>query len=422
MSFVADLHLHSSFARATSKDLGFENLARWAKIKGIDLLASADFTHPAWFTETQSKLRETGDGLYEYDGVKFVLGTEVSCNAYQDGRNRRIHMLLFAPSLDAVERINTALSSSGRLESDGRPTLHISPRDLTSLLLDVDMRCFVIPAHAWTPWFGVFGSKSGFDSLEQCFGDNISYIYAVETGLSSEPAMNWRVPELDGLSIVSFSDAHSLPKMGRELTVFEGDPTYDGLVESLKNQSIAYTIEFFPEEGKYHYSGHRKCGISYSPESVKKHGRKCPVCERRLTLGVMQRVDELAGREVKTWNDDKGFTKTDNNRPPFKMLVALRQIIAESMGKGVTTKTVQSQYIKLVNQLGTELAVLMDVSIDDIAKVSGERTAEGVAKVRRGDIIIEPGYDGLYGTVKVWPDHLEEESAVEEQAQMSMKL
>ena len=220
MTYVADLHLHSYFARGTSKELNFENLARWARIKGIDLLASADFTHPAWLSETGRKLSEAGNGLYEHDGVSFVLGTELNCSGYQGDRHRRVHLLVFAPSLAVVERINAALAARGNLTSDGRPTIQMRPRDLVSTLLDIDGRCLVVPAHAWTRGFGVFGSKSGFDSLEECFGDAADHIYAIETGLSSDPAMNWRIPELDNRSIVSFSDAHSLPKMGRELTAF----------------------------------------------------------------------------------------------------------------------------------------------------------------------------------------------------------
>ena len=404
MTCVADLHLHSSFARGTSKALNFENLTRWARIKGIDLLASADFTHPAWFQETRSKLRDTGDGLYEHGGIRFILGTEVSCSTDQGGRHRRVHLLVFAPSLDTVERVNASLADKGALWSDGRPTLQMSPRDLVSTLLALDGQCLIVPAHAWTPWFGIFGSKSGFDSLEECFGDAADHIYAIETGLSSDPGMNWRVPELDNRSIVSFSDAHSLPKLGRELTAIGGEFTYDGVVEALKTQNIEYTVEFFPEEGKYHYSGHRKCGVTYSPEEVETNGPICSVCGRRLTLGVMQRVDELAAREAKTWTDDDGFIRGDNSRPPYKTLVGLQQIIAESLGVGVNTKKVQDAYLSLVGQCGNELSVLMDAPVSDIANVSGEKLAEGVSRVRRGDISIEPGYDGLYGTVKIWSD------------------
>ena len=405
MTYAADLHLHSHFARATSKELTFENLAKWARIKGIDLLASADFTHPAWFEETRRKLRETGDGLYEHAGVRFILGTEVNCNAEQGGRHRRIHLLVFAPELDTVVRINEALKAYGHLWGDGRPTLHITPRDLVALLLGLDSRCLIIPAHAWTPWFGVFGSKSGFDSLEECFLDMAGHIYAVETGLSSEPAMNWRVPELDDRSIVSFSDAHSLPKMGRELTVFDGELSYAGLVDSLKTQGVAYTTEFFPQEGKYHYSGHRKCGVRLSPTEVGSNDRRCPSCGRPMTLGVMQRVEELATRDAEAQLDDDGFTRAaDNGRPPFKMLVALDQIIAESLGVGTNTKRVRAEYSRLVGELGNELSVLTEVAVGEVESVSGEKIAEGVGRVRRGEVSIEPGYDGQYGTVRVWPE------------------
>ena len=405
MSYSADLHLHSSFARGTSKELRFETMARWAKIKGIDLLASADFTHPVWFQKTKQTLRETGDGLYEYEGVKFILGTEVSCASGDVGSKRRVHLLIFAPSIETVERVNSALSPRGKLGSDGRPSLHLSPRDLTLALIEIDPRCFVIPAHAWTPWFGVFGSKSGFDSLEECFGDTADYVYAIETGLSSEPAMNGRVPELDNRSIVSFSDAHSLPKMGRELTVFAGDPSYDGLVEALREQRVDYTVEFFPEEGKYHYSGHRKCGVSFAPRDRDEIDVRCPECGRLLTLGVMQRVEELAKRPpAVTSTDSTGLTSNGNGRPPFRMLVSLQQIVSESLSVGPNTKTVLRQYSKLCEELGSELAVLTEAPVADIARVSGERVAEGVGRVRSGDISIEPGYDGQYGKVKVWPD------------------
>ena len=404
MSYAADLHLHSPYARGTSNKLRFEGLAHWAKLKGIDLLASADFTHPDWFRETASTLGEAGDGLYEYGGVKFVLGTEVSCNAQQGGRSRRVHMLIFAPSMEAVQRINSTLASHGKLESDGRPILHLSPRELTLTLLELEPRCFVIPAHAWTPWFGVFGSKSGFDSLEECFGDAAVHVRAVETGLSSEPAMNHRVSELDQRSIVSFSDAHSLPKMGRELTVFAGEPSYDGLVEALDGQKIEYTVELFPEEGKYHYSGHRKCGVSLSPSEVREVGPRCPRCGRPLTLGVMQRVEELSDRPpAATYVNGKGLTSVGNGRPPFRMLVSLQQIVSESLGVGGNTKTTQREWLKLCQELGSELQVLVEASAEDVARVSCDRVAEAVVRVRTGRVSIEPGYDGRYGAVSVWP-------------------
>ena len=402
MIYSADLHLHSPFARATSRQLTFDNMAKWARIKGIDLLASADFTHPDWFAHTRRTLRPTGDGLYEYGGARFVLGTEVNCNGYQGGRNRRIHMLMFAPDMDCVERVNSALSDKGLLASDGRPTLHLTPRELLELLLDIDERMMLIPAHAWTPHFGIYGSKTGFDSLEECFGELTPHIYAIETGLSSDPAMNWRMPELDGVSIVSFSDAHSLPKMARELTIIDGELSYDGLRRALKAQSIAYTVEFFPEEGKYHNSGHRKCGVNLSPDEVATSGDACPACGRRMTLGVSQRTEQLSQRRVNTHKDGDGMARGDSGRPPFRSLVGLQQIVAESLGRGVNTKGVQAQYFRLIDELGSELHILIDAGIADIAVVGGERIAEGVARVRKGDIVIEPGYDGVFGKVSVW--------------------
>ena len=408
MTYVADLHLHSPYAIATSKDLSFENLVKWAGIKGIDLLASADFTHPLWFEETKAKLRETGDGLLKLQdspdsSVRFVLGTEVNCNAKQGERSRRVHVLVFAPGLEVVARINARLSDHGLLTGDGRPTLHLTPRELLELLLEIDEHNFVIPAHVWTPWFGIFGSKSGFDSLEECFGDLTNRVYAIETGLSSDPAMNWGVSELNEKSIVSFSDAHSLPKMGRELTVFDGELSYLGLLRSLKSQGIAYTVEFFPEEGKYHNSGHRKCGVSLSPAEAAEIGDRCPVCGRLMTHGVAYRMAARTSREVKTWTDEDGFTRAEDGRPPFWSLVGLQQVIAESLGRGVNTKGVMDRYVDVVSEFGGELATMMDAPLSDLTRSAGERIAEGIGRVRRGDVYIESGYDGKFGNMSVWP-------------------
>ena len=402
MTYVADLHLHSPYARATSRELTFDNMARWARVKGIDLLASADFTHPVWFSETKRALRPLGNGLYERNGARFVIGTEVNCSGMQGGRNRRVHMLMFAPCIGAAERINAALGGKGALAADGRPTLRMTPRELLALLLDIDDRAMLIPAHAWTPHFGIYGGRSGFDSLAECFGDLAPHIRAIETGLSSDPAMNWRIPELDDVSIVSFSDAHSLPKMGRELTVIDGELSYEGLRGSLSEQRIAYTVEFFPEEGKYHNSGHRRCGVSLSPREALSAGGRCPECGGRLTPGVLERVESLAraaqGEGGLAHGNGKG------KRPPFKSLVGLQQIIAESVGRGVNTKGVQGLYMRMVDEIGSELHILTEAAIWDIEAVGGERIAEGVERVRKGDIVIEPGYDGVYGKVSVWRD------------------
>ena len=408
MTYTADLHIHSSYAYATSRDLNFENLAYWAKLKGIDLLASADFTHPEWFEESCAKLNDIGDGLYEHDGVKFILGTEVSCVARMHGRGRRTHMLVFAPSLDTVARINQALAETGaKLDGDGRPTLTMSPRDLLEMLLSVDPRCFVIPAHVWTPWFGLFGSKSGFDSLEECFGDLTEHVMAVETGLSADPTMCRRVPDLDDLSIVSFSDAHSLPKLARELTIFDGELSYDGLVESLRSHDIAYTVEFYPEEGKYHLSGHRKCGVRYDPEEVSTIGSACPVCGRAMTLGVMQRVEDLAQRESTSVVGNDGMVTSPDGRPPYRSLVSLQQVLSETLGFGVNTKRVRTAYMSLVETFGSEMNVLIEAPTSELAEAlpdHGPKLAEGIGRVRSGSIHIEPGFDGQFGVVKVWPD------------------
>lgn len=409
MTYVADLHLHSPYARATSRELTFDNMARWARVKGIDLLASADFTHPVWFAETKRALRPLGNGLYERNGARFVIGTEVNCSGMQGDRNRRVHMLVFAPCIGSAERINAAISGKGALAADGRPTLRMTPRELLALLLDIDDRAMLIPAHAWTPHFGIYGSRSGFDSLAECFGDLAPHIRAIETGLSSDPAMNWRIPELDDVSIVSFSDAHSLPKMGRELTVIDGDLSYDGLRAALNEQRIAYTVEFFPEEGKYHNSGHRRCGVSLSPEDALSAGGRCPECGGRLTPGVLERVESLA----RAAQGGDGLARgSGRGRPPFRSLVGLQQIIAESVGRGVNTKGVQARYMRMVEDLGSELHILTAADVGDIEAVGGERIAEGVERVRKGDIVIEPGYDGVYGKVSVWRDDAERQLAL----------
>ena len=397
--YAADLHVHSPHSRATSRELTLPNLARWARLKGIDLLATGDFTHPTWLAELRENLTETSEGLYAYDGVSFVIGGEVACMAEQGGRKRRVHALIFVPGLDAAERVNAALAKLGDLASDGRPVLRASPRQLLSLLLEVDERCILIPAHVWTPWFGLYGSKSGFDSLAECFGDDAPRILAVETGLSSDPAMNWRISELDDVAIVSFSDAHSLPRLGRELTVFDGDLSYGGLLESLRTQSIAYTVEFFPEEGKYYHSGHRKCGVRLTPGEAVRHGGRCPECGRKLTLGVAQRVEELASRPAPAQTREAGLVCGQTGRPPFRPLIALQQLIAENVGRGVNTKGVRAEYLRLVCEFGSELALLVHAPVGDVALAAGERLAQSVDNVRRGRVGLEPGYDGVYGRV-----------------------
>ena len=413
MTYIADLHLHSAYAYATSKAMTLENLARWAKIKGIDLLASADFTHPVWFAELDRKLKPDGAGLYQFDGVHFVLGTEVSCVYQQGGRQRRVHVLLLAPDLETVARLNLALAGHGNLKADGRPTLTLSARDLTALILDISPQCIALPAHAWTPWYGVFGSRSGFDSLEECFLDLAPAITAIETGLSSDPAMNWGVPDLLDQTIVSFSDAHSLPKLAREVTAFPGPLTYSGLLDALNKNRVAYTVEFYPEAGKYHYDGHRKCGVGQPPEEIPRTANPCPVCGKALTLGVLNRTASLSAGSLSAGSLSyggtvgirgvDGFIQSPDGRPPFIRLVPLQEIIAQVLGQNPSTRNVQTIYFQMIEQVGSEIDLLINATHEDLARVSGERIAQAIDQVRAGDIRVEPGYDGVFGKVSLAP-------------------
>lgn len=393
-------------------------IARWAAKKGIGLVGAPDWTHPLWLRELKENLIEVGQGIYvaktDLKGPKFVLSTEISSIYTQGGKSHRIHNLVLAPSFAVVDKINDRLRQRGvNLFADGRPTAGLSSIELCELVFSVSTDCLVIPAHAWTPWYSLYGSRSGFNSIKECFGEFADQIKAVETGLSSDPAMNWRIGELDSRTIVSFSDAHSPAKLGREATVFEIPDTkilrYKDIKRAIENQEIAYTIEFYPEEGKYHYTGHRKCNIVQNPEQTKKLGETCPVCGRALTVGVMHRVEELATRtaeEVKIkekiiGNGVRGIIW--NNRPPYIRLVPLMEILAESLNTGFSSQKVINEYNKLTDNLGPEMAVLIDASLDKIAKISGEKVTQGIKKVRLGDIVIDPGYDGVFGTVKIWP-------------------
>lgn len=407
MTYIADLHLHSAYAYATSSALTLPNLAEWAKVKGIDLLATADFTHPVWFRELRDNLTVTdAAGLYAFGGVHFVLGTEISCVYRQGGQGRRVHLLVFAPDLDTAARLNRALAAYGSLESDGRPTLSLSARDLTALALEVNPDCIVMPAHAWTPWYGVYGSKSGFDALADAFGDMYRHIHAIETGLSSDPEMNWAIAELGDKTIVSFSDAHSLPRLGREVTAFNGDMSYPGLAAALRDNRVAYTLEFHPEEGKYHYDGHRKCGVVQHPATTASSGADCPVCGQPLTLGVLNRTLMLAngGQLPEGKRRADGFIEAPDGRPPFVRLIPLQEIIAAVLGQGVNTKGVQDKYRRTVMELGSELAVLLAAGGADLEAAAGPELTAAVLRARAGDIYVEPGYDGVYGKVALSVD------------------
>lgn len=408
MGYVSDLHIHSRFSNACSSALNIPNLALWAKYKGIDLMGTGDFLYPLWRAELKRDLVEV-DGGYEYNGVKFLPTVEVSCIYKQGGRVRRIHTLVFLPTLESAEKLSDALENRGmNVRSDGRPILGLSSIELCKIVFDVEPAALIVPAHIWTPWFSLFGSESGYDFFNECFGEFSDEVFAIETGLSSEPLMNWRVLQLDNKSIVSFSDAHSLPRLGREVTVIEGELSFSGLREALKNQRVLETIEFFPEEGKYHFTGHRKCGVVYDQEQLKRSGEICPKCGRKLTLGVLNRTEQLSDREVLTENVDGLIFAKNLKRPGFRMLVQLEEIIAESMGFSVNSQKVKNEYIRFVTELGPEIDILTKISVSDIEKFGGEKIAEGIKRVREGRVVITPGFDNTYGKVRIWSDEEEE--------------
>ena len=427
MHYVTDLHLHSKYSRAVSPQMTLSVMAHYARQKGIDLLTAADFTHPVWFKEIQSQLQEAEEGLYQLKEdvggkpVRFLLSTEISSIYKQGEKLRRIHNLLFVPSFAVAEKLTKALVSKGcNLNADGRPIVGISSEALLELLLSIDDRAFLIPCHIWTPHFGVYGSASGFDSLDEAFGKMAKYIYGIETGLSSDPDMNWQVKELMHRSILSFSDAHSPAKMVREATVFElVELTYEHLRQAImrlytksetKNK-IAYTLEFYPEEGKYHFSGHRNCKVSVGTDEIRTGGTTCPVCHKRMTEGVLYRVQELSDESlldrVETKANAAGvkwYIDRKQIQPPYVKLVPLLEIAAESLSSTVASQKSKDLYTKLCHELGSELQVLLHTPIADIEKVGGMKIAQGVTKVRVGTIAIEPGYDGEYGKVAIWEE------------------
>jgi uncharacterized protein (TIGR00375 family) len=415
---ITDLHFHSKYSRAVSRDMDLEHMARWADIKGLDVITAADFTHPVWFKELSTKLELQKNGLYKLRGssstAHFMLTTELSCIYSKNNRTRRIHLVVIMPDLETVATFNDKLSLIGKLKSDGRPILGIDAKEIVRMVMETSDQAMAIPAHIWTPWFSMFGSESGFDTVAECFDEMSKYIYAIETGISSDPPMNWRLSQLDRLAIVSFSDAHSMEKMGREGTVFELEQiNYSAILKALKQQGgeknkIAYTIEFYPEEGRYHWDGHRDCKISFSPAETKKHKGICPKCKKRLTIGTLNRVDKLADRPL-------GFKSA--NRPPFKSLVPLREIIAECLGLGVSTKGVAAEFESMIRQGKNELNILLNLSPDELNKITTPNVALAIAKVRRGEITVIPGYDGEYGVVKVFSNK-EREKYLEKQKKL----
>ncbi|RLJ09065.1 MAG: DNA helicase UvrD [Candidatus Aenigmatarchaeota archaeon] len=396
MRIFADLHIHSKYSRATSKDLSINNLVRYSRKKGINLLGTGDFTHPEWIKELKNSLEEDGSGILKTaDGFSFVLSSEISSIYSEGGKIRKIHNVVFAPSFECAEQINSELEKRGvNLKADGRPICGISCPELVEIIKGVDERNHIIPAHVWTPWFGVFGSKSGFDSLEECFKDQLKHIFALETGLSSDPAMNWRLSKLDKYALISNSDAHSFwPwRIGREANVFElKSLSYDGLFRAIKERDknkFLYTIEVDPGYGKYHFDGHRECGVVLSPKEAEKLNNICPVCGRPLTIGVLHRVEELADRK-------EGFVP--KNSIPFKSLIPLSEIVSAFIGGQPFSKKVWEIYTDLIKKFGNELKVLLEAGEEELASVCREDIAKGIVMVRENKIRIVPGFDGVYG-------------------------
>lgn len=476
MELVIDLHLHSRFSRAVSQKMNLQNMYIWGRKKGLNVLSIADFTYPLWFKETRAQLEESSEGIYKLKrekeieeefnlsiqekscGMNFLLSTEVACiygGRVKDGvpGSYRIHCLVLAPNYEVALKINKTLINRGfNLTSDGRPILGISAKNLVELLMTIDRKIVLIPCHIWTPWFSLYGSKGGYDRISDCFGEYARYIFAIETGLSSDPSMNWRVNELESRSIVSFSDAHSLEKMGREATVLrkrqngitnnkekleisQRDITYSNIMNALvrgkeKTFEVGYTIEFYPEEGKYHYTGHRNCNVVQTPDETKKNGTICPVCHKELTVGVMHRVEEISNTTEHNFIEDEDHYGTvwlkDKNglRPPFVNLVPLLEILAEALNSGVTTQAVTTMYNNLVTQFGSEHEILLRSPLEKIQTAAGVTIAEGIQRVRERNISINPGFDNTYGVVEIWGKNAASEgkSAVRKKPQMGFEF
>jgi uncharacterized protein (TIGR00375 family) len=418
---IIDLHIHSKYSRACSPDLELPKIAFACQQKGIDIVATGDFTHPAWFAHIKEVLEETNEGIYVLNSqflisnfqtisnfqfpkqkIKFILSTEISCIYKHKDKCRRLHLLILAPSIECVEKFNNELEKRGvNLKSDGRPIMGLPAKEVLKIMMEVDERMMMIPAHAWTPWFAVFGSKSGYDSLKDCFEEFATKIKAIETGLSSDPTMNHRLSALDNITLVSNSDAHSLDKLGREANVLQFDSEKDityaeikRIIETGDRKKFLYTIEFYPEEGMYHFDGHRSCNVCFSPKQTKKEKFICPKCKKKLTVGVLHRVADLADREEKNIPTEKFIS--------HKYIVPLREIIGKVFEVGSKSKKVAREYDNLIKNLGNEFKILLDENISEIEKfVSDKNIAISIRNMRAGIIEVNPGYDGVYGTVEV---------------------
>jgi uncharacterized protein (TIGR00375 family) len=406
MQKVLDLHIHSRYSRACSPNLSLPKIGKTAQEKGVDIIATGDFSYPQWFKHIQAELEEVDSaGLYKLKKDRdiktlFILSTEFSLVYKDEGKARRVHVMVQAPNLEAVKELNEYLDKKDNIRSDGRPILGISAPDLVKLCLSIHPKFLIYPAHIWTPWYAVLGSKSGFNSIRECFKDQTQHIYAYETGLSSDPEMNARVSFLDNLTVLSSSDAHSLQNIGREATVMDLDElTYNEIYEVIKNKDLSklkYTIEFYPEEGRYHFDGHRDCNFSSSPQETKKLQGVCPRCKRPLVLGVLYRVEELA---------DRNKNYKHQNSQDYKKLMELDKIIAEALNvKSRKSLKVQNIYRKMIKSLGPEIYILLEIKINRIRKEFGDTVALAIEKVREGKLIINPGFDGNYGEIKIFSD------------------
>ncbi len=420
--FIADLHIHSKYSRATSRNMVLEEIDRVAHDKGILVMATGDFTHPAWFSEIKEKLEPAEPGLFKLKQqfkkpglsgnlpeTRFILTAEIS-GIYsrpltQLGVNRtyRIHNLIFSPDLETAAKINSRLGLIGNLSSDGRPILGLDSRNLAKIIFDINPKAVIIPAHIWTPWFSLFGSMSGFNSIEECFGEYSKYIFAGETGLSSDPLMNWRLSQLDNIALISNSDSHSLERIGREANIFNIELSFDNIINAIKSrdpEKFVATIEFFPEQGKYHLDGHRACRVVFDPEETEKHNNICPECGRKLTIGVLNRVHELADRPiVKT--EFKNNCHHAEGRIPFYYIVPLDEIIAKSLGMGTASQKVKSEYENLIKKFGGEFKILIEKGLDELSHERiNPKIISGIAALRQGKVRFDPaGYDGEYGNM-----------------------
>jgi len=404
---ILDFHIHSRFSRACSKELNFSSIAKWSQIKGIDIIGSGDFTHPQWIKEFEEQMESNRNGLYrlksgEYNQVYFILSTEVSCIYKKNDKLRRIHVCILMPDLESVKKFNKELTDRGKnLKSDGRPILGMDVVDVLQIALEVNEKSLIIPAHIWTPWFAVLGSKSGFNSIEECFDEYSRYVFALETGLSSDPKMNWGVSSLDNYLLVSNSDAHSVENLGREANVLNLEKfSYEEIYNIFKNkdrEKFLHTIEFYPEEGMYHNDGHRKCGINLSPEKSIKNKNICPACKKELTLGVLHRVEELRDRsDVEILKLEK-----QNKFIPYKNFVGLKKVIAESYGIGKTSKRVDDFYFKMIKKFKNEFNILLNIDLRNI-KNFDIRISEAISRVRENKIDLIPGFDGEYGKINIF--------------------